>query len=386
MSRASTSTTSITSPGLKVWDLFVRVFHWSLVAGVTAAAFTGFVIGARSIDIHVWIGAALAALVFVRLLWGLFGTGFARFSSFVVGPRAVLSHVGKLRDGTAARHVGHNPLGGWMVLTLLAAIVMLAATGAIGLGGVFRHGPLKALFDYDESSLILLVHWWIAVFLLALVGLHIAGAVYESLRSHENLIRAMITGRKQTRTGDHLPPHIKTVRARPVLTIALTAPMLIVPVALSVTTPRSHLARTPVAVAGTPYAANCTDCHAAYAPSLLPAKSWKKLMAGLGSHFGEDASLAPATVAKITAWLTAHSAGTVDTKPAHVFRKVSALDPTRITAAPFWQKTHARIPKKTFTTPPVYSAGNCSACHQDATTGWFYPGKIEIPHAKANPS
>jgi len=135
----------------------------------------------------------------------------------------------------------------------------------------------------------------------------------------------------------------------------------------------------PPAIEGTVYAENCSDCHGVYSPSLLPAESWVKLMAKLDSHFGDDASLDQATTEQVKAYLVAHSAGSVETKPSAVFMDVSPKDPTRITASPFWVKTLKFIPDSAFAAKPVYSKGNCFACHSDAESGWFYPGNVEVP-------
>ncbi len=365
-----------------VWDLFVRIFHWSLVAGVTTAAITGFFIGATAIDVHVWVGIALLALVIARVAWGFFGSSFARFATFVVGPRAVLRHIVELQEGTAGRHLGHNPLGAWMIMAILAVITFLAVSGLIIWGGIFAHGPLLGFYDYDDALPFLWIHWWVALGLLALIALHISGAIFESLRVHENLLQAMITGFKEIRDEDGHSPAVETETGpRPGLTLLITLAVLALPIVVTFNSSRLNIkvSHRPPVTAGTVYAKNCSDCHGVYSPTLLPAESWKTLMSALEDHFGEDASLDPETTDQITAYLADHGAGSVETKPSEVFRQVSPSDPTRITSTPFWQKTHGYIPDDVFTTKPVFFKGNCFACHQDAESGWFYPGNAEAP-------
>jgi len=120
-----------------VWDVLVRVFHWSLVMAVSLAALTRFLLGAIWIDIHIWAGGAAAALTLPRIIWGVVGTTHARFSSFVVGPRAAWRHLQQLHEGKAARHLGHNPLGGLMIVGIMVVVAGLALTGLVVLGGVF---------------------------------------------------------------------------------------------------------------------------------------------------------------------------------------------------------------------------------------------------------
>lgn len=365
-----------------VWDIFVRFFHWLLAAGVTIAAVTGFFVGATTIDVHVGIGVALGVLVIARVAWGFWGSRFARFATFVAGPRKVLHHIVELQEGTAGRHLGHNPLGAWMILTILATIAFLAVSGLIVWGGIFAHGPFTGYYDYDDSQPLLRLHWWVALGLLGLVALHVAGAIFEGFRVRENLVRAMITGFKQARADDVADEPAGSQKGpRPGLAVLVTLVVLAGPVVVTVQASRLKLKveHRPPVTAGTIYAENCSDCHGVYSPTLLPAESWTKLMATLSDHFGEDASLDPEATAQIEAYLVSKSAGSVETKPSAVFEQVSASDPTRITASPFWVKTHRHIAEAAFNSKPVYSKGNCFACHRDAESGWFYPGNVEVP-------
>jgi len=348
------------SSSVVVWDLFVRVFHWSLVAGVTVAAITGFFVGATAIDVHVWVGLALFALVVARVTWGFLGS-----------------------------RLGHNPLGAWMILTILAAITFLAVSGLIVWGGIFAHGPFTGFYDFDDGQPFFRLHWWVALGLLALVALHIGGAIFESMRVHENLVRAMITGFKEPRENDAVEGAAEQPEngPRPGLTVLITLLVMAIPIGATFQASRIKIKVThrPPDTKGTVYAENCSDCHGVYSPTLLPADSWRKLMAALDNHFGEDASLDADTTKQIEDYLVAHSAGSVETKPSAVFTTVSAKDPTRITASPFWVKTHRKIPDYVFSAKPVYSKGNCFACHSDAQSGWFYPGNIEVPDSIAPP-
>lgn len=361
---------------VRVWDPFVRIFHWTLVAAVTVAAATGLLADAPWIDVHVWAGTVMAGLVAARVVWGFLGPGSARFAGFVVGPRAVLAHLRELRAGTAGRHLGHNPLGALMVLALLAAAAGLALTGVVAYGGVLKAGPLAFTTGYTDGRAVLEVHELLAYFLLALIALHVAGVVFESRRSHENLARAMVTGRKPARPYDHLPA---ARPARPVAAAALALATLgIAAAGLGTLAARPPLG-VPTAALDPAYAAECAACHVAYHPSLLPRASWTALFDGLDDHFGEDASFDPATTGRLRAWVLANAAEAYDTKAANRLRAVEPAAPFTITATRFWQRTHADIPDAVFAGPAVVSKGNCEACHADARAGRFYPGNIRIP-------
>lgn len=171
------------SPDIKVWDPLVRIFHWTLAAAFTIA----FATGDELPRLHEMAGYTILGLVTLRVFWGLIGTRHARFSDFVVGPRAVIAYLRDVASFRAKRHVGHNPAGGAMILLLLAVLVVTAATGlltdSLPKGGL-RHAA-------EET------HEFFANGMLALVVVHVAGVIASSLVHGENLVRAMITGRKR---------------------------------------------------------------------------------------------------------------------------------------------------------------------------------------------
>lgn len=361
---------------VRVWDTFLRAFHWSLVAAVAAAAVTGFLAGATWIDVHVWAGTVMAGLVAARLAWGFLGSAGARFAGFVVGPRAVLAHVRGLGAGTAGRHLGHNPLGALMVVTLLAVATALAATGAVAYGGVLKTGPAAALTSFAAGRAALEVHELLAFTLLGLVGLHLGGVAFESRRGRENLALAMVTGDKPARVGDHVaPPRTARPLAAAVLSLGVIGAGAVVLAAMASRPPLG----VPAAALDPVYAAECAACHVAYHPSLLPAASWNALLDGLDSHFGEDAGLDAATTAGLRDWVQANAAEAYDTKAANRLRTVAPAAPFTITATRFWRRTHAAIPASVFAAPAVATRGNCEACHSDARAGRFHPGSILVP-------
>jgi cytochrome b len=165
-----------------VWDLPVRLFHWSLAAAFTVAYLTGE--SERYRDIHIVCGYLVGGLIVFRLLWGLVGTRHARFAAFVRGPAAVYRYLGSLLSGHPEHHTGHNPAGALAILALLA----------LGLAT-----PLAGWLTYQEigGEGIEEVHEVLAGLMLALVAIHLAGVAVSSWLHRENLARAMVTGHKQ---------------------------------------------------------------------------------------------------------------------------------------------------------------------------------------------
>jgi cytochrome b len=165
---------------VRVWDTFVRVAHWTLVSCVIAAWF------ARGAP-HEWLGYVALAVVLARIFWGLAGPAYARFTQFVHGPSRTAAYARRVVARQEERYLGHNPLGGWMILALLTAVVLVGASGW-----------LATTDQYWGVEWVQDLHEWLADLLAALAALHVAGVVYSSLRHRENLVGAMITGRKRS--------------------------------------------------------------------------------------------------------------------------------------------------------------------------------------------
>jgi cytochrome b len=167
----------------KIWDPIVRIFHWSLVTSFAVAWLTADDL--RSL--HMWAGYAAIALVSFRFIYGFMGTHYARFSQFVRNPATTVTYAKDVLHHREARYLGHNPLGAIMILALLVGIVAVAVTGWMMTTDAYWG------VEWVEEA-----HELLANFLLVLVGLHVAGVLFSSLRHRENLARAMITGRKRT--------------------------------------------------------------------------------------------------------------------------------------------------------------------------------------------
>jgi cytochrome b len=185
-SAAETDAGSVTLPAeaasrmIKVWDPFVRLFHWTLVLLFAAAYVTG-----DELDrAHELLGYAIIALLVVRIVWGFVGSEHARFRDFVYAPTAVLAYARDTIAGKAKRHIGHNPLGGVMVMILIAALLITAGTGWLMTGS----GETEWLEEVHEVA---------ANGMLLLIALHVAGVLFSSIAHGENLVRGMITGMKR---------------------------------------------------------------------------------------------------------------------------------------------------------------------------------------------
>lgn len=178
-----------------VWDLPVRVIHWSLLLAVVGSWLTQELPG-DWFAWHVRCGYTVLVLVSTRLLWGVVGTRHARFASFVRGPGAVLRYARALLSGSAPRYTGHNPLGALMVLLLLTLLLAQALSGLFANDDILNTGPLFGyVSDATSDRLTSLHHTFFNVLQIAVL-LHVAAALVYLFVKKDNLIRPMITGRK----------------------------------------------------------------------------------------------------------------------------------------------------------------------------------------------
>lgn len=183
-----------TNGGVRVWDPAVRIFHWTLVAAFATAWLSGDELPV----VHVYSGYLIGGLLLFRLLWGFVGTRHARFRDFVRPPSRVLAYLRDAGRGRAPRHLGHNPAGGAMILALLISLTVTVVSGIALLGATDFTGPLAGLVRGGLMADILeAAHEAGTNLTLILVVLHLGGVLFSSLAHRENLIRAMVTGRKR---------------------------------------------------------------------------------------------------------------------------------------------------------------------------------------------
>ena len=179
---------------VRVWDLPTRIYHWALTALIVFSVVT-VNIGGNWMEWHFRSGYAILTLMLFRVIWGFVGGRYARFSSFVFGPRAVIGHLRGAED--APRTLGHNPLGSLSVWALLAFIAFQAGSGLFASDEIAYDGPLVKFVSSATSTVLTRLHKWNDTVLYVLVGLHVAAILYYLWRKRENLVRPMLTGDKQ---------------------------------------------------------------------------------------------------------------------------------------------------------------------------------------------
>ena len=176
---------------VKVYDGLVRLAHLVFIGGVAAAWFTRHAPGRW----HEWIGYVVMTALAIRLLWGFIGTQAARFPRFVRGPRATLRYARDLAHGRAPRYLGHNPLGGWMIAALLLTLSVVVVSGWMFTTDRW-FGFAWVIYTHEIAT-------WV---LFALIPLHVGGVIHASRAHRENLVAAMLHGKKPAAAGNDVPP------------------------------------------------------------------------------------------------------------------------------------------------------------------------------------
>lgn len=179
---------------VRLWDAPTRIFHWSLVVLILVSWLTA----GKQMDVHRLSGYAVMGLVVFRLWWGVAGGSTARFASFLKGPKTTLAYVRGLGARTSSDIAGHNPMGAWSVVLMILVLAVQVTLGlfAVDIDGI-ESGPLSDLVDFDTGRAMAEAHELSFRVLQGLIVLHLAAIAYYRFWKNENLVAAMITGRRR---------------------------------------------------------------------------------------------------------------------------------------------------------------------------------------------
>jgi cytochrome b len=373
-----------------VWDLPTRLFHWLFALSFAVAWLSSE--SDRWLSVHVFFGYLMLGLIAFRIVWGLVGGRYARFASFSFSPRQGLAYLRLTLKRTAPPTTGHNPIGSQAIYALLILGLAVCVSGVFIEGSEERQGAVAGVMSIATGTLIKKAHELIAVLMLVVALAHITGVVAASWVHKENLPLSMLTGIKQTPAG--------TLASQPHGRVAGWLAAAVVgfglwwffyawhePVERSLV--RDHAASEPphVAFVGRKlpddpvWREECGSCHLAFHPNLLPARSWKALMAGQARHFGSDLALEAPVATAVLAFMVANAAEHSDTEAAFKINRSipAAATPLRITETPYWVAKHHEIPDAAWRLPQVKSRAQCAACHLDAEAGTFEDAAMRMP-------
>lgn len=181
---------------IKVWDLPIRCFHWSLVVLVIISFTTG-KIGPTAMVQHEYCAIAILILLVFRLVWGCVGGRTSRFSAFVRGPKTVIKYAASLLSKESEKYLGHNPMGGWSVLFILTSLLVQAVTGLFANDDILTEGPLFNWVSKSTSDMLTRIHLFNKNVLVILVLIHVGAILFYLIYKKDNLVWPMINGVKE---------------------------------------------------------------------------------------------------------------------------------------------------------------------------------------------
>lgn len=362
-----------------IWDLPTRVFHWLIVASFAVAWLT--YDDNRFLYVHVFSGYVLLGLLVFRLLWGFVGTHYARFHSFAHDFKSVTEYLLALLNGKAMRYIGHNPAGGWAIFLMLALGLCVGITGVLTLGGEEGHGPLAPYINYNVGIISREIHEYAAWIMLGFVVVHLLGVIIESLFHKDNLIWAMITGHKEADAG------VASVHGHHLIGLGIVTFICI----SSLVYFRGYLVETaddlyqpykgPELPDNAKWRELCGECHFAFHPTLLPARSWKKIFEQQHEHFGDDLDLDEEDYNDLLEFHLKYPAESNLTEPSRkiLFYTPEDETPIQVTKTHYWEKKHEDIDPSYWKHKKVKSKSNCAACHLDAKQGTYEDSDMRLP-------
>lgn len=318
------------------------------------------------------------AIVF-RILWGVFGSKYSRFSDFhFKGLKEYLFSV----FGTKRSYIAHNPASSIAIILMLVLGVLTCLSGLVLWGEKEGGGIFGSLyFSYHSLNSFAKLHEVFANALVVVVCVHICGALIDKIIHKNDSLQAIITGYKTTPKQE-----VITLGAFQkffcifygVFALSLTLYTLTPRnLALGFSNPSPLIAYT----SSQPlYQKECGSCHIAYAPYLLPKAVWGKMMSELENHFGDDASVESDTQKELTQFLEANSQRDtfIADKLSREREAYLAISQTR-----FFAKIHKKIPQEVFKSKEIKSKANCQSCHKDAESGYFQKSRIDFDKLNA---
>ncbi len=362
-----------------VWTLPTRVFHALLVLFTMIAFITAE--WDDLLTLHAAFGAAIGVLVLYRIVWGMMGPKYSRFSDFNLTIAALKEYLFSLLN-PKKKYAGHNPAASYAMIGILIVMVLLTLTGLLTYGvqenrGVFAflHNSFFRKMEFFEA-----IHEFLGTVLWLLIGAHVGGVLFDRLlHAKEGTLTSILNGHKNME-GESAKLNLFQKAAA---FVGIGSSLLMLVYALSgegnIVTASYHQVvdykqENPL------FASECGACHTLYPPSLLPKHSWELMMADLENHFGDDASLDQPAQQSILAYLLKNSAESSTSEASlKIVRSMPNQDMIAVTQTPFWKKTHQEIDNAYFESSKIKSRANCKACHSDVEQGLLEDSSIRLP-------
>ena len=352
-----------------IWSLPTRVFHALFAIFILLAFLTD---DDNLLLYHAIIGYGIFILLLFRVGWGLFGPKHSKFKDFPLSIKETKKFLGEIINNSS-KYVGHNPLASFVMVAILATVFLAILSGILTYGIQEGKGIASFLNSsfFKEMELFEEIHEFFANFLILLVVIHLGGVLSDWIFHGKNkTLNSIANGYKITEKKETI--HLNLFQK---LFALLMAVLFIGFLIYSLSTPKNVLTASvfkPINYEqeNELFVDECASCHTLYPPSLLPKKSWIKLMADLENHFGDDASLDEEDTKIILDYLKENSAETSTMQASLNFlNSIKDKDIIAMTHTDFWKRKHKEIPKEMFDHEQIRSKANCKACHLDIEKG-----------------
>ncbi len=356
-----------------VWPIGTRIIHWMMAISFTAAFITSF--QENMLHNHVAFGFIFLIIIIYRIIWGFIGPRYATFNTFKLKPSQLKYYfVEKIQNRWRKIPAGHNPASSWFTVWALTVGTVIVVSGLLLYGVQEAKGPFRDLnSNYAEYMFILdAIHKYASYLFAVWVAIHITGVLIEQFWHKTGMVFAMVTGYKKTEGEDTEVKPLLNSFSYLMIFIAMGTYFFIISSNYNFLTLRKYgyidyKEEYPL------FYEKCGECHNIYPPYLLPKESWRRVMAGLDNHFGEeitDANISKSQQAVILKFLQENAAET--NKREAAVKMMHSLDirrPKAITKTPYWRETHKNIPRSVFKKKKIKDKSNCKACHKEFEHG-----------------
>ncbi len=361
-----------------IWPIATRFAHVLLILFFSISYILGDF--KELLSWHVAFGLALGIVFVFRVIWGFIGPKYSKFSDFNFSlndlKEYLLNPFGKTKE-----YIGHNPASSYAIIAMIIVAFLTIITGMLAYGIQENHGVFAFLHNtyYKKMELFKEIHEFLSNLFLAIVVIHVAGALTDKVIKKGDAIDSMISGYKKAKESIRLNVFQKIFSLIWIAASLFSIYYLLFTKNIFLS---SHNIKQNYEVLHEEFYSECASCHMIYPPNLLPKRSWEVMMKNLENHFGDDASIDKATNISILNFLKQNSAEH-STSQASLGILKSLKDTNKtiiaISKTPYWKAKHKDIDDKIFKSKKVVSKANCKACHKDIEYGLLENNLIKTP-------
>ena len=360
-----------------VWSFLGRLSHWLLVLSFFTCYITSFY--EELLSLHVSLGIFVFAMFLKKIIWGLIGPRYARWSDYKFSLTELkLYFTEKLKNRYRKIEAGHNAASSWFAFLITWIGIFCCLTGLILYGIQEGNGILSFLNNEYYSSMYLYekIHIILAYVLLVMISFHISGVLIEQFYHKTNIIMSMINGYKRAEGIDIKPRFWMVFWASFYIFIFLLIFLYasLIPENIFI---KSKFEKIDYKSLHKDFQFECSDCHNLIPPYLLPKESWSELMKDQHKHYNEDLDLDNSLAKSIEIFLIENSANNSTQESAYkLLNEIKDSKKYTITKTDYWKNTHQHISEKIFKSNDVENKSNCVACHKDFEEGILFDSNI----------